>query len=278
MIIDFHTHAFPDKIAASAITILEGNGKVKANTNGTVMDLQNKAREAGVDYSLVLPVVTSPKQTKSINDFAIKINFDNDNYPNILSFGGIHPDYLEYEDELIRIKEAGLKGIKLHPEYQNTYIDDEKYVKIIDKAFELGLIVIIHAGIDIGIDSDLKASPDRILNCKSKLKNNGKFVLAHMGSWKMWNEVYDKILGKDFYIDTAFSLGDIHKEDEKIEMLKENDIINFINKHSADKILFGTDSPWAKQKEYINFMNNLNISKDNLNKIMGLNSKKLLNL
>ena len=175
MIIDFHTHAFPDKIAASAITILEGNGKVKANTDGTVMDLQNKSRETGVDYSLVLPVVTSPKQTKSINDFAIKINFDNDNYPNILSFGGIHPDYLEYEDELIRIKEAGLKGIKLHPEYQNTYIDDEKYLKIIDKAFELGLIVIIHAGIDIGIDSDLKASPDRILNCKSKLKNNGIF-------------------------------------------------------------------------------------------------------
>ena len=278
MIIDFHTHAFPDKIAASAITILEGNGKVNANTDGTVMDLQNKAREAGVDYSLVLPVVTAPKQTKSINDFAIKINFDNDIYPNILSFGGIHPDYLEYEDELIRIKDAGLKGIKLHPEYQSTYIDDEKYVKIIDKAFELGLIVIIHAGIDIGIDSDLKASPDRILNCKSKLKNNGIFVLAHMGSWKMWNEVYDKILGKDFYIDTAFSLGDIYKEDEKIEMLKENDIISFINKHSADKILFGTDSPWAKQKQYIDFMNNLNISKENLNKIMGLNAKKLLNL
>jgi predicted TIM-barrel fold metal-dependent hydrolase len=61
-------------------------------------------------------------------------------------------------------------------------------------------------------------------------------------------------------------------------MLKGNDIINFINKHSADKILFGTDSPWAKQNEYINFMNNLNISKDNLNKIMGLNAKKLLNL
>ena len=278
MIIDFHTHAFPDKIAAGAIKVLEGNGKVKANTDGTVVDLQNKALEAGIDYSLVLPVVTSPKQTKSINDFAIKINFDNDNYPNVLSFGGMHPDYDLYEEELLRIKESGLKGIKLHPEYQNTYIDDDKYVRIIDKAFELGLIVIIHAGIDIGIDSDLKASPDRILNCKSKLKNNGIFVLAHMGSWKMWNEVYDKILGKDFYIDTAFSLGDIYKEDEKIEMLKENDVINFINKHQADKILFGTDSPWAKQKEYVNFMNKLNISKNDLNKIMGLNAKKLLNL
>jgi len=278
MIIDFHTHAFPDKIAAGAIKVLEGNGKIKANTDGTVMDLQKKTKESGIDYSLVLPVVTSPKQTKSINDFAIKINFDNDNYPNVLSFGGMHPDYDLFEEELIRIKESGLKGIKLHPEYQNTYIDDDKYVRIIDKAFELGLIVIIHAGIDIGIDSDLKASPDRILNCKSKLKNNGIFVLAHMGSWKMWNEVYDKILGNDFYIDTAFSLGDIYKDDEKIEMLKENDVINFINKHQADKILFGTDSPWAKQKEYVNFMNKLNISKNDLNKIMGLNAKKLLNL
>ncbi len=278
MIIDFHTHAFPDKIAKSAITILEGNGKVKANTDGTVLDLQNKTVDAGIDYSLVLPVVTSPKQTKSINDFAIKINFDNENYPNILSFGGIHPDYELYEEELIRIKESGLKGIKLHPEYQNTYIDDDKYVRIIDKAFELGLIVIIHAGIDIGIDSDLKASPNRILNCKSKLKNNGIFVLAHMGSWKMWDEVYDLILGKDFYIDTAFSLGDIYKENIKIEMLKENDIINFINKHGSNRILFGTDSPWAKQKEYISFMNKLNISKEKLDDIMGINAKNLLNL
>ena len=278
MIIDFHTHAFPDKIAESAIKVLEGNGKVKANTDGTVMDLQKKTKASLIDYSLVLPVVTSPKQTKSINDFAIKINFDNDNYPNILSFGGIHPDYELYIEELTRIKESGLKGIKLHPEYQNTYIDDDKYVRIIDKAFELGLIVIIHAGIDIGIDSDLKAPPDRILNCKRKLKNSGIFVLAHMGSWKMWNDVYEKILGKDFYIDTAFSLGDVYKENEKIEMLKENDVINFINKHSADKILFGTDSPWAKQKEYISFMNKLNISKNDLNKIMGFNAKKLLNL
>lgn len=278
MIIDFHTHAFPDKIAKSAITILEGNGKVKANTDGTVLDLQNKTVDAGIDYSLVLPVVTSPKQTKSINDFAIKINFDNENYPNILSFGGIHPDYESYEEELIRIKESGLKGIKLHPEYQNTYIDDDKYVRIIDKAFELGLIVIIHAGIDIGIDSDLKASPKRILNCKSKLKNNGIFVLAHMGSWKMWDEVYDLILGKDFYIDTAFSLGDIYKENNKIEMLKEDDIINFINKHGSNRILFGTDSPWARQKEYINFMNKLNISKEELDNIMGINAKNLLNL
>ena len=71
MIIDFHTHIFPDKIAESAINILSKKSNLVPQTNGTVLDLQNKTKEVGIDYSLVLPVVTSPKQTKSINDFSL---------------------------------------------------------------------------------------------------------------------------------------------------------------------------------------------------------------
>ena len=71
MIIDFHTHAFPDRIAQKAIPILEANGKIPAYTNGTILDLKNKMEEAHMDYSLVLPVATSKSQVKKINDFAI---------------------------------------------------------------------------------------------------------------------------------------------------------------------------------------------------------------
>jgi predicted TIM-barrel fold metal-dependent hydrolase len=190
----------------------------------------------------------------------------------------MHPDYESYEEELLRIKSLGLKGIKLHPQYQNTFIDDIKYQKIIDKAFELGLIVIIHAGIDIGIPGDVCATPQRILNLYNNLNHKGIFVLAHMGSWLMWDEVYEKILGKDFYIDTAFSLNEAKQNNEIINLLKEENIKKFISKHGSNKILFGTDSPWANQKEYLDYMNNLNIDKDDLNNILGLNAKIILNL
>lgn len=275
MIIDFHTHIFPDNVAIKAVPLLEQKANIKAYTNGTLDDLLLKTKEAGIDYSLALPVVTSAKQTKSINDFAIMINSKN---INVISFGGIHPDYQDYEEELVRLKNNNIKGIKLHPQYQNCFIDDERYIKIIDKAFELNLIVIIHAGIDIGIPGETMATPDRIIKLSNSLKNKGVLVLAHMGSWKMWDSVYEKLLGKNYYIDTAFSLGDVMQGNELVELMNQEEIIKFINKHGSDKILFATDSPWAEQKKYINFIKNLNIDEAAKNNILGLNAKKLLNL
>ena len=277
MIIDFHTHAFPDTIAKKAIPILEANGKIKAHTDGTISDLMEKSKNAGIDYSIVLPVATSEKQVKSINTFAIEVN-NNYKETHILSFGGLHPNYIDYEEEIIRLKESGIKGIKLHPQYQDTFIDDIKYVNIIDKAFEFGLIVVLHAGIDIGIPTEVKVTPDRVLKLLSLLKHKGKLVLAHMGSWGMWEEVYDKLLGLDIYIDTAFSLDYAIQDNKKIPLLTKEQVEAFILKHGSDHILFGTDSPWAKQRPYIDFINGLNISNIDKKSILAENALKLLNM
>ncbi|MCR5231474.1 MAG: amidohydrolase family protein [Acholeplasmatales bacterium] len=274
-VIDFHTHIFPDKIASKAIPILEANGHVKANTNGTLDGLLESMNNSCVDYSIALPVATSPNQVKSINDFAISVN---NKTSKAISFGAMHPDYVDYKEELIRLKENGIKGIKLHPEYQNTYIDSDKYINIINEAFKLGLIVIIHAGIDIGIDSDIKANPDRILRCKESLKEDGIFILAHMGSWNMWDEVYDKILGKGFYIDTAFSLGNLDYKGNIIKMFDSNLLKKFIDKQGIDYILFATDSPWASQEEYVKYLNNLDLDEESLDKIFYSNASKLLKI
>lgn len=277
MIIDFHTHAFPDAIAKKAIPILEANGKIGAHTDGTISDLKLKMEEAKIDYSLVLPVATSERQVVSINNFAIEVN-KSYKETHILSFGGLHPNYIDYEKEIIRLKENGIKGIKLHPPYQDTFIDDIKYVNIIDKAFEHGLIVILHAGIDIGIEGEVKVTPDRILKLLDNLKHKGKLVLAHMGSWGMWDEVYDKLLGKDLYIDTAFSLGEVYRDGIKIDLLSKNEFKRFVLKHGADKILFGSDCPWASGKEYVEFIKELDIPLNDIYKILGLNALKLLEI
>ena len=49
MIIDFHTHTFPDKIAAAAIDKLQHASHSKAFTSGTVSGLQASMQRAGID-------------------------------------------------------------------------------------------------------------------------------------------------------------------------------------------------------------------------------------
>ena len=72
MVIDFHTHIFPDALAARAIGGLEQSGNVKSVLSGRREDLLASMKRAGVDYSLNLPIASRPKQVESINSFAIR--------------------------------------------------------------------------------------------------------------------------------------------------------------------------------------------------------------
>lgn len=103
MVIDFHTHAFPDKIAEKTIAILADRSGTAASTDGTVDGLIGSMKDAGVDISVVLPVVTKPSQFESINAFAERIN----SLPGIISFGGIHPDCEDSEKKDRRTRRRG---------------------------------------------------------------------------------------------------------------------------------------------------------------------------
>ena len=160
MVIDFHTHAFPEKIAEKTLGLLAKLSQVEPETNGTVSGLLSSMDEAGVDTSVILPVVTAPKQFDSIMRFALKINEDfgfldktweKKTMPKLVSFGGIHPDSADYKGELKALADAGFPGIKLHPDYQGVFFNDIRYKRIISYAQELGMIVVTHAGMDVGL-------------------------------------------------------------------------------------------------------------------------------
>ena len=147
MIIDFHTHIFPDKIAEKTIESLGSLAGVQAASDGTLQGLSKSMKEAGVDVSAIMPVCTKTEQFENVNMFARNVN---ETYAGkIISFGGIHPDCENYKEKLKMIKSLGLPGIKIHPDYQKVMIDDVRFLRIIEYADELGLIVLTHAGIDI---------------------------------------------------------------------------------------------------------------------------------
>ena len=265
MVIDFHTHIFPDAIAARAISSLEKKAGMKAATDGTLNGLLASMKQTGVDLSVILPVVTKPSQFESVNTFAKQVN---ETYAGkLLSFGGIHPDSTDYKKELDFIKELGLPGIKIHPDYQGVMIDDVRYMNIIEYANALDLIILTHAGIDIGIPEPVHCPPDKMRKVLDTIKP-AKMVVAHYGGWRQWEMVYEYLVGTSIYLDTAFTF----------DYIEQDIFMKIYEKHDKNKILFATDSPWSDVGKSIEIVRNLPISQQEKENLFANNAKKLLNL
>ncbi len=265
MIIDFHTHIFPDAVAEKTIPFLEKRSGICAATDGTLTGLLSSMKKTGVDLSVVLPVVTKPSQFTSILKFAEMVNEKDKR--KVISFGGIHPDSTDYKAELDAIKAAGLCGVKIHPDYQGVMIDDVRYMNIIEYADELDLIIIAHAGIDIGLPEPVHCPPEKARKVLDQL-NPKKLVLAHYGGWKQWEEVYEYLAGENVYFDTAFTF----------DYIEQEIFLKIWEKHDKEKILFATDSPWSNPKKGIEAVRNLPLSPKEIEDILGNNAKKLLKL
>ena len=282
MIIDMHTHIFPEKISAAVVEKLSLTSRTPAFTDGTLRGLQKSMDEAQINLSVILPVATNPKQVEKINSSAAELN-EKFFGAGIFSFGCIHPDFANCREELSRVKNHGLKGIKIHPVYQDTNLDDVKFLRILDRAAELDLIVVTHAGLDIGFPGVVKCSPQMIRNVVEEV-GEFKFVAAHMGGWKNWHEVAEILSGTKIFLDTAFSTEkiiprrDFHWAEEDLKLLDAAQFTELVKLFGAEKILFGTDNPWTSQKISRKFIENLPLDTDDKNKILGLNAKKLLDL
>ncbi len=263
MLIDFHTHAFPEKIAEKALEKLSFvSGGLIPYTNGTFSDLKRLLAQSGIDKAVVLNIATNATQQKNVNDFAAFIN-DNET---IFSFGSVFPDSPDALYELERIKDMGLLGVKLHPDYQRFFVDDEKMKPIYKKIGQLGLITLFHAGQDYGFPPPYGATPERMEKALSWFES--PVVAAHLGGKGYEEEVLKRLCKKDIYFDTAFSFGTIPKPY----------VQKIIETHTPDKILFGTDTPWHNAEMEMRLVKSLGLSKDDFDKITYKNAEKLLGI
>ncbi len=282
MIIDFHTHTFPDKISGKVVRNLAAVSHTIPFTDGSVRNLLSSMQEAGVTYSVNLPVMTTAEQVEKVNR-SLTEQRESLLAQGIVTFGGMHPDYENYKEELRHLKQGGISGIKLHPAYQNIDFDDIRMLRILSYASELDLIVLTHAGIDIGIYDRNYCSVRHILKAIDQVQPP-KLVLAHMGNWGCWEEVERDLAGAPVWFDTAFSIGAItpNPDQEEKPYLEENlsnaDFVRIARKHGMDKILFATDSPWQDQKDYIERLRNTGLTPEELELVFSKNAKKLLDL
>ena len=236
MLIDFHTHIFPDKIAAAAVRGLSETGGIPPHSDGTRAGLLAAMRRAGVTHAVNLPVLTSPAQFDSVLRFAAAQNaLGEEEGATLVSFAGAHPALPDPRAAMRRVREAGIRGIKIHPEYQDTYIDDDAYYALLSAAKDEGLAVVTHAGWDDAYrHRDPRATPERAARLLDRLGGYPEMVLAHFGGHDMYPEVARHIYGREVYIDTAYVLSRLLRED----------LLLAIERHGDERILFATDSPW----------------------------------
>lgn len=263
MLIDFHTHAFPERIAQRAVSgLAHSSGGMVPQTDGTLGSLISEMDKDGVDLSVVLSIATNPKQQTNVNNFAMEI----DQNDRIVAFGSVHPDAPDALEELERIKAAGLKGVKLHPEYQQFYVDDPRMFPIYRKISQLGLITVFHAGHDYGFSPPYHCMPGALRQAIKWFDT--PVVAAHWGGEGCGIEVLDKLCGENLWFDLSFGYGAMPKPVAQA----------IIDKHGPDKLLFGSDLPWHRPEWELRLLNSLDISAEDREKIFFRNAMKLLGL
>ena len=278
MIIDFHTHTFPDKIAKGAIEKLKSLSHTKAFTGGTEGELIASMLSCGINKSIVLPVATNPDKIPHINDISAEKNKDG----NLIYFASMHPDFADAKSEMKRIKSLGIKGIKLHPVYHNIDFDDIRTLRILEYAEENELITVTHAGLDVGFPGVKRCTPKMIKNAVNAVHPK-RLVLAHMGGWKMWETAAEMLSGMGLFIDTAFSIGKMEQEtpyysEDELKLLNFEETVKIIDAFGEDYVLFGTDSPWSDQKESVLDILHLPVDDEVKEKILYRNAVKLLKI
>ena len=269
MIIDFHTHIFPDKIAKRTIDYLSEKGGLSPFSDGSVSGLLCEMERGGADISVTLPVLTSPSQFESVNRFADEINREFCDKPRrLISFAGIHPRCEGIEEKMRQIRSRGFLGVKIHPDYQETFIDDEGYLKILECAKREGLIVVTHSGVDGGYRGlPVRCTPERVRRVIDTVGYE-KFVLAHYGANELFDGTLELLAGERVYFDTAFILS----------YIGEGDFKKILSRHGADKILFASDSPWTGIKEGADRIKSFALDRETEDKIFYKNAKALLGI
>lgn len=257
-IFDFHTHAYPERIASKSVDFLNKYYKVSCRGDGTMGDLLSSARDGGVGYLLVHAVATKPTQVENVNTWIAGHLTEN-----VFGFGTMHPGYTGgIEKELGRIRSLGLLGLKLHPDFQGYFVDDESMDPIYS-AIEGKMPVLIHSG----DEKSEFSSPRRLSNVLDRYPKL-TVIAAHLGGYSRWDDAERYIVGRHCYIDTSSSLWAIPPEKA----------VSIIRRHGVDRVLFGTDYPLVRHEDELKRFFALGLTEEENEKILFGNAKRLLGL
>lgn len=264
MVIDFHMHIFPDALAAKALPLLAERSGLTPFSDGTLGGTLEKMKEWGISKGVFLNIATKPQQTPVINRWALSLTGNEA----VIPFGTVHPDYEGKEEQLELLRKGGIKGIKIHPDYQGAFADDPRWLPIYDYAQQSGMVVLFHAGLDIGLPDPVRAEPERIAKVAASFPRM-KTVAAHYGGYMMWERAVKSYRGlENLWVDSSFSAGRIP------EGMPER----IISALGDERVLFASDCPWECPADSLKALLSLKIPDESKERILSGNTRTLLGL
>lgn len=268
MTIDTHVHIFPDKLCPQTIEHLaktDPDHVLAYYGDGSMACAEANMKDWKLDLGLVLPIATNPRQQQKVNDFALWIQ---ENSPWFCACGSVHPEAEDALEVLDWIAASGLKGLKLHPDYQGFFIADERLYPIYEKAASLGLPIVFHTGYDPVSPKCIHAEPPGILRVVRDFPKL-TVVAAHTGGLAFWQGTEDIYADTpNLYFDTAiasytFGPGDYRR---------------LIDLYGAEKFLFATDNPWGSGAKDSAFMAAVGLAEDEKTLIFEKNARKIFKM
>lgn len=262
-IFDSHVHIYPDKIAAKAAENIGNFYSLEMSFDGTISQLLKACDKAGVNRCLVHSVATTKEQVQKINDFIVEsVKEYSDRF---VGFGSLHPTMTQKEadDEIARMIEMGLLGIKLHPDFQYFNID-EKCAMELYEVVDNRLPILFHTG-----DKRFSYStPSRLANAAKRFPRQ-RAVAAHLGGYSEWDDAVKYLSDlENVYVDTCSSLAFITPQEAKA----------CIEAFSEDKVFFATDYPMWSPSDEIERINRIELTETAREKIFYKNICKFLGL
>jgi predicted TIM-barrel fold metal-dependent hydrolase len=259
-IIDFHAHIYPDKIALKASASIGKFYDAPISCSGLADELIERGSRIGVTNYVIHSVATKADQVESINNFIIQqCNL----HKEFIGFATYHQDYTDFEKEIDRITNFGLRGVKMHPYFQRFEVDTPKMDNFYSCLEEHSVPILFHAG-DCRYDFSGPKRIAHVLDKHPKLK----VIAAHFGGYTEWDESIKHLVGRNVWFDTSSTTWKL-PFDKASKMIKE---------HGAQWFLFGSDFPmWDHEDEWSRFIK-LGFTEEELRNVLYYNAKNLLNL
>jgi hypothetical protein len=225
--LDVHTHIFHPKVAPRILKELEVRYGISPAGSGLAEDLIARLKKRGFSKAVVHTAATAPAQVIPANNWSIEIK---KRYPELVPFGTIHPGFDRWERELNRLEKNGIKGLKLHPDFQGYWLNDKRLGPIFEAIGER-FFLMIH----IGDRLPAHKSPSCPVKLKQVIKDfpRLKIIAAHLGGYLQWDLALEHIVGEDIFLDTSSC----------IDFIPEDTLKKILARHPKERILFGSDYP-----------------------------------
>jgi hypothetical protein len=259
MIIDSHTHVYPDAVAKRAIGGAPGD--LKRYGDGTVSSLTDVMARSGVDRSVCLGVANSPDRVDNANRFAGSLD-----PARFIGFGSVHPG-LSPEQNVASLRAHGLRGAKVHPMFQNLRLDDPSLLATLD-AMSGEFAVIIHVGA-AGEDPGERCTPAMLADIARQLPRLD-LIACHFGGYRRFEEAVETVIGLPVHLDTSWP--------PSLATLAPERVRAVIEKHCPDRVVFASDWPMADPAAEIEAIRALGLSDDDTDAVLGGNLARLLGL